>query len=77
MQLQINPNQVGVILTPLSPSTCVFSFNNSEMANDVTLAFAAFTNIHAKYGIPNSSQFPDIGKSSCRGYFRFPLVNPL
>ena len=50
---------------------------NSETVKAVTLAFSAFSNIsldiHAKFGIPNWPQSPDIGQNSDRGICNFSI----
>ena len=55
---------------------CWFSLNNSETVKAVTLAFwniqkYIIRDIHATFGIPNSSQFPYTGRNSDRGISDF------
>ena len=68
-----NPNLVAGAgnFTP-----CWFSLNNSETVKAVTLAFSSIQQhflrrVHAKFGIPNSFQSPDIGQNSDRGISDF------
>ena len=56
---------------PSPPSSCWFSYNNSEMVKAVTLEFYSIQehfikNIRGKFSFPNSFQSPDIGKNSDR-----------
>ena len=55
---------------------CCFSLNNSETAKAVTLAFCSIQehfvwDILAKFGIPDSTQSPDIGQNPDSGISDF------
>ena len=73
---------MGVILPP--PPCWVF-LKNLETVKSVALAFCSIQSffirdIHAKFGIPNSPESPDVGQSSGRGISNFwisgqPLLN--
>ena len=57
-------------------SPCWFSLNNSETVKAATLAFCSIPqtfikDVHAKFGILYSSQFPDIGQNSDGGISDF------
>ena len=64
--LDFNPNLGG---GRVIPPPCWFPLNNSEKVKPVTLAFHSLQqryirDIHAKFGISNSSQSSDIGQNS-------------
>ena len=52
-----------------TPPPCWFSFINSDTVKAVTLAF--IIDICAKFGIPNSPHFPDIGQNPDGGVSGF------
>ena len=59
-----------------TPSPCWFSLNNSETVKAVTLVFCSIQqhfirDVPAKFGFPNSPQYPDIGQNSDGGISDF------
>ena len=62
--------------SPPLPLPCLLYLDNSETGKAVTMEFSCIQqyfirDIHVKYGIPNSSQSPDIGQNSDGDIFHF------